>query len=96
MLGPTTEPPPDLTVVTACEPLPQGGDARITGWLDRLPNARLVVIDVFARVRGATPKGTSAYADDYAAVSRIMRIADAYGVAVLLVITCASRAATTS
>lgn len=77
--------PPTLTLDTWCPPLPQGGDAYIAHWLDANPDARLVVIDVFAKVRGLSPVGSSAYDADYSAIGRIKRIADAYGVAVLLV-----------
>lgn len=76
----------DLTLDTFCPPLPNGGDLYIAGWLDENPTARLVVIDVFTKVRGRTPLGlNSAYEADYAAISMIKRIADLYGVAVLLV-----------
>jgi len=76
----------DLTLDTFCPPLPNGGDMYIAGWLDENPNARLVVIDVFTKVRGRAPLGTnSAYEADYAAIGTIKRIADLYGVAVLLV-----------
>jgi hypothetical protein len=43
-----------------------------------------VVIDVFGKIRG-TSSGMSAYDADYAAVSRAKRLADSYGVAVVLV-----------
>jgi len=77
---------PDLTLDTFCPPLPNGGDLYIAGWLEENPTARLVVIDVFTKVRGRTPVGTnSAYEADYAAIGTIKRIADSYGVAVLLV-----------
>lgn len=77
--------PADLTIHTACPPLPQGGDTAIAAWLDRHPDARMVVIDVFEKVRGSAAPGASAYAGDYAAVSRAKRLADHYGVAVVLV-----------
>jgi hypothetical protein len=77
--------PPDLTLSTACPPLPQGGGEAISRWLDTHPAARLVVIDVFAKVRGTTPPGLSAYDADYTAMSRVKRLADAHGVAVVLV-----------
>lgn len=41
--------------------------------------------DVFAKVRGPVPAGVSAYDGDYAAVGRAKRIADNYGIAVILV-----------
>jgi hypothetical protein len=77
--------PSGLTLVTECPPLPQGGDAAIAGWLDRNPTARMVVIDVFAKMRGHNQPGASAYDADYAAVGRVKRLADHYGVAFLLV-----------
>lgn len=49
--------PAALTLVTECPPLPQGGAAAIAAWLDRNPHARMVVIDVFAEMRGASPVG---------------------------------------
>lgn len=78
------QPPDGLTLSTACPPLPDGGAEAIAGWLDRNPGARLVIIDVFARVRGPVAPGTSAYDADYRAVERAKDIADSYGVAVVL------------
>jgi hypothetical protein len=77
--------PARLTLDTWCPPLPQGGDAYIAEWLDANPTARLVVVDVFAKVRGVAPVGSSAYDADYSAIGRIKHLADSYGVAVLLV-----------
>ncbi|MGW7484419.1 AAA family ATPase [Nonomuraea muscovyensis] len=77
--------PKDLTLATTCPTLPQGGEEAIARWLERHGNARLVVIDVFAKIRGTTPPGLSAYDADYAAMSRAKRLADTYGVAVVLV-----------
>jgi hypothetical protein len=77
--------PAGLTLATACAPLTVGGDAEIAMWLDEHPDARLIVIDVFAKLRGAPPPGMAAYDADYAAIGRIKRVADHYGVAVVLV-----------
>lgn len=77
--------PAGLTLVTECPPLPQGGNEAIAAWLDRNPSARMVVIDVFAKMRGSSPPGASAYDADYAAVGHAKRLADHYGVAVVLV-----------
>lgn len=77
--------PTGLTLATACPTLPDGGDAAIASWLDRNPDARLVVIDVFAKLRGAAAAGLTAYEADYAAVGRAKQLADTYGVAVVLV-----------
>ncbi|PLW72578.1 AAA family ATPase [Streptomyces sp. SCUT-3] len=77
--------PKELTLATQCPPLPQGGTEAIANWLDRNPDARMVVIDVFAKMRGPSLPGASAYDADYAAVGRAKRLADHYGVAVVLV-----------
>lgn len=77
--------PPDLTLATTCPTLPAGGAEAIAGWLDQHPDARMVVLDVFAKMRGVPPQGMSAYDADYAAVGRAKRLADHYGVALVLV-----------
>jgi RecA-family ATPase len=77
--------PAGLTLATACPPLPQGGDEAIARWLERHPDARMVVIDVFAKMRGLPPPGASAYEADYAAVGRVKKLADHYGVAIVLI-----------
>lgn len=77
--------PEGLTLSIACDPMPAGGDEQVDAWLTAHPGARLVVIDVFAKVRGNPPPGVAAYDADYGAMSRIKRIADRHGVAVLLV-----------
>ncbi|WP_078900790.1 AAA family ATPase [Streptomyces sp. SBT349] len=77
--------PGRLTLATACPPLPQGGGEAIAQWIERNEGARLVVIDVFAKMRGPSNPGASAYDADYAAVGHAKRIADHYGIAVVLV-----------
>ena len=77
--------PAGLTLVTECPPFPQGGVEAIAQWLDRNPDARMVVIDVFAKMRGQSPQGVSAYDADYVAVGYAKRLADHYGIAVVLV-----------
>jgi hypothetical protein len=42
--------------------------AAIAGWLARNPAARMVVIDVFAKVRGRAAAAVSAHDADYAAI----------------------------
>jgi AAA domain len=77
--------PSALTLVTSCPTLPEGGDKAIARWLEGNPDARMVAIDVFAKMRGTAPAGLSAYDADYHAMSRVKRLADTYGVAVVLV-----------
>ncbi|PPK90846.1 AAA domain-containing protein [Kineococcus xinjiangensis] len=77
--------PAGLQIATDWPPLPAGGDRAIATWLDAHPDARMVVLDVFAKMRGPSPQGMSAYDADYAAVGRAKRLADHYGIAVVLV-----------
>ncbi|MCB5177804.1 AAA family ATPase [Streptomyces antimicrobicus] len=77
--------PAGLTLVTECPPFPQGGTEAVAQWLERHPDARMVVIDVFAKMRGHAPPGVSAYDADYVAVGYAKRLADHFGIAVVLV-----------
>ncbi|MGH3502552.1 MAG: AAA family ATPase [Nocardioidaceae bacterium] len=77
--------PSQLTLATTCPAMPQGGDTAITSWLERHPHARMIVLDVLAKMRGPSAPGVSAYDADYAAISRVKNIADHHGVAIVLV-----------
>ncbi|MFF0723625.1 AAA family ATPase [Streptomyces sp. NPDC004134] len=77
--------PGTLTLATSCPPLPQGGGEAIAQWVERHADARMIVIDVFAKMRGPSAPGASAYDADYAAVGHAKRLADHYGIAVVLV-----------
>jgi hypothetical protein len=81
----TSRASPRLALATFCEPLHVGGYERICGWLEEHPDARLVVVDVLARIRGKASPNASAYELDYAAMSAIKAIADKYAVAFLVV-----------
>jgi hypothetical protein len=76
--------PERLTVERACPPLASGGSKLITEWIDDHADARLVMIDVLARVRGIPPTGMSAYDADYLALAAAKQIADDHGVSILL------------
>jgi AAA domain len=84
LLG-ASQPPAGLDIATDWPTLPAGGDAAIAAWLDAHRDARMVVLDVFAKLRGPVPAGMAAYDADYAAVGRAKRIADNYGIAILLI-----------
>ena len=76
---------PLLTLETACPTMAHGGEVLLCEWLDENPHARLVIIDTFAKMRGADAPGMSAYAADYAAAVRFKTLADHYGVPFLLI-----------
>jgi hypothetical protein len=80
-----SKPSPLLTLETACPTMTSGGDAVIVDWLTANPTARLVIIDTFEKMRGATLPGASAYSADYLAASRFKNLADTYGVPFLLI-----------
>ncbi|GAB6901546.1 AAA family ATPase [Kineosporia succinea] len=77
--------PPGLHLATEWPTMPAGGDVAIAEWLDQHPDARMIGIDVFAKVRGPASPSLSAYDADYAAVGRIKKIADHYGIAIVLI-----------
>ena len=77
--------PAGLTLTTECEPLTEGGSERIEWWLEQHPSARLVIIDVFTRVRGQSSDRTNRYEADYTTMASIKHIADTFGVAFLVV-----------
>jgi hypothetical protein len=79
-----SEPPAGFVLGIECPPMPQGL-ALIEKWLLREHEPRLVVIDVFERIRGQAPAGTSAYTADYLAIRQVKALADAYGIAIILI-----------
>jgi AAA domain-containing protein/winged helix-turn-helix DNA-binding protein len=79
------KPAPLLTLETECPVMTSGGDAVLVDWLDNHRDARLVIVDTYERMRGATDPGASAYAADYQAAGRFKTIADHYSVPILLI-----------
>lgn len=60
--------------------LSDGGDKQIRRWLDAHPDARLVIVDVLAKIRGDSSGDGNAYQADYHAINQLKDIADEYGV----------------
>lgn len=80
------EPAPDgLFIETVWEQLLEGGCDRLDAWLGEHPDCRLVVVDVFAKVRGISNGNVNRYEADYAAMASLKTIADKHGVAGLVV-----------
>ena len=77
--------PDGLFFETDWEQLLEGGCDRLDSWLDRHPDCRLVVVDVFAKVRGIVNGNVNRYEADYAAMASLKTIADDHAVAVLVV-----------
>ena len=70
--------PPPARVDSACNcpRLDQGGLDQIRVWLMAHPDARLVVVDTFARVRPPRTRNRGVYDDDYACVATLKALAD--------------------
>lgn len=84
MLG-ATPPPPRLHIATEI-PEPDNVIGLLENWLDEYPEARMVVVDVFAKVRQHSAADTrNDYARDYADVGALKRLADEHRVALVLV-----------
>jgi hypothetical protein len=61
-----------------------GGAAKLERWLQAHPQAGIVIVDVFQRVRPPHVRHADAYAEDYATLSRLKAIADAFHVAIVV------------
>jgi hypothetical protein len=79
-------PAPDrLTLSVQCPPMPAGAIAIIRGWLTSHPSARMVIIDVFERIRGPVLQHETHYSADYRVVSMVKKLADDYSIAIILI-----------
>jgi hypothetical protein len=63
----------------------EGGIEQIAAWIERTPDARLIVVDVLAMFRPARGQQQSLYEADYAAASGLQGLASRHGVAVVIV-----------
>jgi hypothetical protein len=77
--------PDGLFIETAWELLLEGGCDLLDAWLGAHPDCRLAVVDVFAKVRGVVNGNVNRYEADYSAMASLKTIADAHGVAILVV-----------
>lgn len=78
-------PPENLHIETVWPLLHDGGADLLDQWLTEHPGCRLVVVDVFAKVRGTASDKEDRYTADYRAISRLKDVADAHEVAVVAV-----------
>ena len=63
----------------------QGGIEAIDDWCEGNPDARLVVIDVLARFRVPASGRANAYAEDYAALSKLQELAVKRSITILVI-----------
>jgi hypothetical protein len=78
------DPPPEgLYIETEWERFDRGGIERLQAWIDEHPDTRLVVIDVWTRIRPFAQNHSDRYQADYEAASLVQALAVQQGVAVL-------------
>jgi hypothetical protein len=77
--------PDGLHFETEWPRLLEGGCDQLDTWLEAHPACRLVVVDVFAKVRGIVAGNVNRYEADYAAMASLKDIADRHGIAVLVI-----------
>ena len=66
----------------------KGGIYALAEWLDDHKDARLVVIDTWAKFRPVKARGRDSYEEDYEHASEVKALADKFGVAVLVLNIC--------
>jgi hypothetical protein len=84
-LLPPSEMPERLAVETECPRLDQGGIEAIREWTESVSSPRLIVVDVFNKVRPETKRGENPYEADYRALAPLKALADEKSLAVLIV-----------
>jgi hypothetical protein len=86
LLGPDAQAPKGLTVVTKWRRMDEGGLEDLEQWITQHPNARLVMIDpwVLVKPKGKTRAGETGYDVEYKALEGIKKLADNYGICILI------------
>jgi hypothetical protein len=79
------EAPASLEVTTDWPQLDEGGVEALAAWLDKRPDARLVVIDTLKKIRPREAGSRSWYDLDYEALEPLIPLASGQGVAILVV-----------
>jgi hypothetical protein len=62
-----------------------GLEEQLAGWLDDHAGAKLIIIDILEKIRPPRTRNGSVYADDYAAVAPLQRLAQERGIAIVIV-----------
>jgi len=57
----------------------------LVAWLEKHPDARIIVIDTFKKVRPVRSRQGDIYGEDYSDVGDLKSVADQYGIAIVLV-----------
>jgi hypothetical protein len=79
------EAPRRLEVTTEWPQLDEGGVEALDDWLDKRPDARLIVVDTLKKIRPREAGSRSVYDLDYEALEPLVPLASGRGVAILVV-----------
>ncbi|MES2343646.1 MAG: AAA family ATPase [Pseudomonadota bacterium] len=77
--------PDRLTFWTEMERIEDGGLEQLRSWIESVQNPRLIVIDVFTKVRRAKGGSEGVYDSDYLAAAPLKKLADDTGVGIVIV-----------
>lgn len=77
------DPPPGLELRTEWPRLDEGGTDKLDAWLDEHPSTRVVLVDVWPRIRPRVNKRTDYYQADYDAAAPLQGLAISRGIAVV-------------
>lgn len=77
--------PQGLSFAIQWPQLGQGGLDQLAHWLDKHPDARLVILDTLAKVRDVQRGNVGIYEEDYKAIAGLQQLAIARGVAIVIV-----------
>ncbi|WP_018260557.1 AAA family ATPase [Methylobacterium sp. WSM2598] len=75
----------ELYLETECPRLDAGGAEAIREWVDATVNARMVIVDVFTKIRPERSTSDTGYEADYRALVPLKQLADETGIAVVVV-----------
>jgi hypothetical protein len=77
--------PGNFYLATAARSIDSGLSDQITGHIESHPDTKLVIIDIFEKVRSSSTRFASAYAMDYKDMTALKSFADEYGICVLVI-----------
>ncbi len=77
--------PERLKIATEWQRADQGGLDDIAAWIVSTPDVRLVIVDTLAQFRRVPNGRTPPYADDYAAISGLQKLASKYNIGIVIV-----------
>ncbi len=79
------EAPDNLHIVIEASPMGKGFETQVRKKIEQHPDIKVVVVDVFKKVRQGTKKGIDPYERDYEDYGAMKGLADSLGIAIILV-----------